>query len=261
MQRPLHHLVKDMLECLRPLGTLAEQHSAEMEALEPRREPIWGSAASPAPEELLRMVLDGAPLLTCLRRLLLTIAMRGALPEPAFLECVHVLLGAFGAHHVLTLTALEAAGMPLPALRVSHRFCRVARTADPSLGRFLLTDSAPATVRGTSGLVCAGLFVRKTPQTSPKLSSSLAAVRMLFDKAEENQRGNRDSLQLASLLTDSDQAEKDPSTTGLPYGRYHPISMLLIRQALMPYSPSWMGVRRPTLLAASRSTPPCTRVP
>lgn len=79
------------------------------------------------------------------------------------------------------------------------------------------------------------------------MSSSLAAVRTLFEKAEENQRGHRDSLQLASLLTDSDQAAQDPSATGLPYGRYHPISMLLIRQALLPYAPSWMGVRPPPL--------------
>lgn len=95
--------------------------------------------------------------------------------------------------------------------------------------------------------VGAGLFARKTPQAGPKVSSSLAAVRTLFEKAEENQRGNRDSLQLASLLTDSDQAAQDPSATGLPYGRYHPISMLLIRQALLPYAPSWMGVRSPLL--------------
>lgn len=94
-----------------------------------------------------------------------------------------------------------------------------------------------------SMLCGAGLLVRKTQHAGPKVSSSLAAVRLLFEKADENQRGNRDSLQLASLLTDSNQAAQDPSATGLPYGRYHPISMLLIRQALLPYNPSWMGVR------------------
>lgn len=85
--------------------------------------------------------------------------------------------------------------------------------------------------------------MRRTQQAGTEVGSSLASVRLLFDKAEQNQRGNRDSLQLASLLTDADEAAHDPSATGLPYGRYHPISMLLIRQALLPYNPSWMGVR------------------
>lgn len=104
-----------MIDALQPLGTVSEQHASEMDGLEPRRDSIWGSTASPAPEMLLRLVLSGAPMLTCLRRLLLTIATRGALPEAAFLECVRILLDAFGGHHVLTLTALEAAGALAPA--------------------------------------------------------------------------------------------------------------------------------------------------
>lgn len=134
LQRPLHHLGKDMLDALQPLGTVSEQHASEMEALEPRRESIWGASSSPAPEMLLRLVLAGAPMLTCLRRLLLTIAMRGALPEPAFLECGRVLLDAFGAHHVLTLTALEAAGVPPPlpcAASPVLRSCGAAWTVAP----------------------------------------------------------------------------------------------------------------------------------
>lgn len=106
-----------MVDQLQPLGTLSEQHASEMEALErrARREPLWGGGpSSTAPDMLLRLALSGAPLLTCLRRLLLTVAMRGALPDAAFMECVRILLDAFGAHHVLTITALEAAGT-LPA--------------------------------------------------------------------------------------------------------------------------------------------------
>lgn len=98
----------------------------------------------------------------------------------------------------------------------------------------------------------AGLFVRKVQQGGAEVGSSLASVRVLFDKAEQNQKGNRDSLQLASLLTSADEAAQDPSSTGLPYGRYHPISMLLIRQALLPYNPSWMGVRIPFATTCSR---------
>jgi hypothetical protein len=50
----------------------------------------------------------------CLRRLLLMVMMRGALSDAMLQECVTVLLDAFGAHHIHTLTNLEAAGPPPP---------------------------------------------------------------------------------------------------------------------------------------------------
>lgn len=50
----------------------------------------------------------------CLRRLLLMVMMRGALSDAMFHECVTVLLDAFGAAHIHTVTALEAAGPRLP---------------------------------------------------------------------------------------------------------------------------------------------------
>ena len=55
---------------------------------------------------------SGAPLQLCLRRLLLIVMMRGALSDAIFQECVAVLLDAFGAYHIHSLTALEAAGAP-----------------------------------------------------------------------------------------------------------------------------------------------------
>ena len=55
----------------------------------------------------------------CLRRLLLMVMMRGALSDAMFLECAAVLLDAFGAHHIHTLSALEAAGAPRARARAS----------------------------------------------------------------------------------------------------------------------------------------------
>lgn len=62
-------------------------------------------------------------------------------------------------------------------------------------------------------------------------------MRLLFDKAE---RGGKDVLQLTHLLTSMAAAGADPSD---PYGRYQPVSALLIRQAMSPYVPHWMKVR------------------
>lgn len=58
----------------------------------------------------------------CVRRLVLLVMMRGALSESMFQECVTVLLDAFGAHHIHTLTALEAAG-PLYTYHLCVRVC------------------------------------------------------------------------------------------------------------------------------------------
>ena len=62
-------------------------------------------------------------------------------------------------------------------------------------------------------------------------------MRLLFDKAE---RGGKDVLQLTHLLTSMAAAGSDSSE---PYGRYQPVSALLIRQAMNPYVPHWMKVR------------------
>lgn len=50
------------------------------------------------------------------------VMMRGALSDAMFQECVTVLLDAFGAHHIHTVTALEAAGL-LAARLPAHSLC------------------------------------------------------------------------------------------------------------------------------------------
>jgi hypothetical protein len=84
--------------------------------------------------------------------------------------------------------------------------------------------------------------VRKSAQQSPETDSSLAAMRLLFDKAEQNQRQSRDSLLLSSLVTSANEAAEDPAAAELPYGRYHPVSALLVRQAMRSYVPQWVKV-------------------
>lgn len=83
----------------------------------------------------------------------------------------------------------------------------------------------------------AGLLTRKSTQKDSDTDSSSAAMRLLFDKAE---RGGKDVLQLSHLLTSSNEASgSEPSE---PYGRYHAISSLLIRQAMDSYVPMWVKV-------------------
>ena len=92
--------------------------------------------------------------------------------------------------------------------------------------------------------ICAGLLTRKATQKDGDTDSSLAAMRLLFDKAE---RGGKDVLQMTHLLTSVAAAGADPSD---PYGLYQPVSALLIRQAMNPYVPHWMKVRGPPLVAS-----------
>jgi hypothetical protein len=80
------------------------------------------------------------------------------------------------------------------------------------------------------------LLTRKTTQKDGDTDSSFAAMRLLFDKAE---RGGKDVLQLTHLITSMAAAGTEPSD---PYGRYQPVSTLLIRQAMDPYVPQWMKV-------------------
>lgn len=89
-----------------------------------------------------------------------------------------------------------------------------------------------------------GLLTRKSTQKDVETDSSLTAMRLLFDKAE---RGGKDVLQLTHLLTSMAAAGVDPSD---PYGRYQPVSALLIRQAMNSYVPHWMKVRLLQLLHA-----------
>lgn len=66
VQRPLHHLGKDMLDLLRPGGPCYEQHASEMEVLENRGRSggvplgFFGSAMASPAETLLSLVLAGA---------------------------------------------------------------------------------------------------------------------------------------------------------------------------------------------------------
>ena len=63
VQRPLHHLGKDMIDLLRPGGPLPEQHATEMDTLENRGRTgvsfFTNVSTSPA-EALLSLVLAGA---------------------------------------------------------------------------------------------------------------------------------------------------------------------------------------------------------
>jgi hypothetical protein len=81
-----------------------------------------------------------------------------------------------------------------------------------------------------------GLLTRKTTQKDAETDSSSAAMRLLLDKAE---RGGKDVLQLTHLITSLAVAGSEASD---PYGRYQPVSALLIRQAMDPYVPQWMKV-------------------
>lgn len=77
-------------------------------------------------------------------------------------------------------------------------------------------------------------------------------MRLLFDKAE---RSGKDVLQLTHLITSLAAAGTDPSD---PYGRYQPVSALLIRQAMDSYVPEWMKV---WLSTAAVRVHACTLLP
>lgn len=95
----------------------------------------------------------------------------------------------------------------------------------------------------------AGMLTRKSTQKESDTDSSFAAIRLLFDKAE---RGGKDVLQLTHLITSLAAAGSDPSAGADPYGRYQPVSALLIRQAMDPYVPMWMKVSLPTPCMCAR---------
>lgn len=208
VQRPLHHLGKDMIDSLPAGGALPDHHAAEMEAVEERgarRPPLWGGAAAAAPADmLLDLITAGASFELCLRRLLLHVMLRAALTEVQLEESFAVLLDAFGSQHIGTLTQLEAAGF----------------------------------------------LVSRQPGGRAETDSSLAAMRQLLDKAESNQRALKESLALSAIVVpppgdgDGDEAAAAAAASG-PYGRYKPVSALLVKSAMSRYMPDWAKVRSP----------------
>jgi hypothetical protein len=211
VQRPLHYLGKDMLDALKPGGPLPEQHAAEMEFLEHRgaRRPVpglWvaaGGGAGAPADTLLDLILAGASFELCVRRLTLHVMLRGALTDAQLADAFGALLDAFGHEHTATLTNLEAAGL---------------LTARPG-GRAAATDT----------------------------DSAGAAVRTLLDRAESNQRGQKNSLTLSAIVVpvpgDGDGDAAVAAASQSPYGRYRPVSTLLVRSAMRRYMPDWAKVR------------------
>jgi hypothetical protein len=137
-----------MIDCLKAGGPLAEQHGAEVDLLEQRgrRDSLWGGSAGSPADMLLDLVLAGASFEMCIRRLMLTVMMRGALSDSQFSECVAMLLDVYGSHHIATLSALEAAGWIIPlvllvsVLQRHHRmsfsfFAARSLAAEKPLGR------------------------------------------------------------------------------------------------------------------------------
>ena len=210
LQRPLHHLGKDMLAALKPGGPLPDQHAAEMDLLEnraQRRGGLFGANAAAgggggggsALDVLLELVLADAAIELCLRRLVLHIMLRGALPEAQLSEAFNLLLDAYGHEHIATLTNLEAAGLLTARLR--------GRSADAE--------------------------------------SSGAGMRALLDRAEANTRSQKNSLVLSSIVTpvpESTAAAPDAAAPQSPYGRYRPVSALLVTCAMRRYMPDWAKV-------------------
>jgi hypothetical protein len=200
IQRPLHHLGKDMIDGLRAGGPLPEHHASEMEALEnrgSRRPVLWGAAEAGPVDTLLDLLLAGASFELCVRRLILHVMLRSALSEAQLTECFGLLLDAFGHQHIATLTNLEAAGF----------------------------------------------LVHKVAGQPPEADSSLAAMRVLLDKVEANQRNQKDTLALSAIILPAPGDDAVTTAATSPYGRYRPVSALLVKSAMRRYMPEWVKVR------------------
>jgi hypothetical protein len=109
----------------------------------------------------------------------------------------------------------------------------------------LLDVYGPQHVATLTNLEAAGLLTSKLPRGTADTESSGAAMRVLLDKAEANQRSHKDTLSLASII-DQGTAEGQPSSptaAQAPYGAYRPVSALLIRSAMRKYMPEWAKAR------------------
>ena len=99
-----------------------------------------------------------------------------------------------------------------------------------------------------TALEAAGLVTAKAGgRAGAETESSGAAMRVLFDKAEANQRSHKDTLALSAIIEPGADAAGAPGSPGggqSPYGRYRPVSTLLVRSALRKYMPEWAKARR-----------------
>lgn len=162
------------------------------------------------------------------------------------------LFGAAGASPVSALLDLALSGASIELclrrlvlevmFRGAPQKAHLAETFGMLLDVFGHQHIATLTALEAAGLVAAKAGGRAGGDTE----SSCAAMRVLLDKAEANQRSHKDTLALSAIIEPGADAAGAPGSPGggqSPYGRYRPVSTLLIRSALRKYMPEWAKAR------------------